>query len=1524
MGVSGNSVAGRSFQIFTVSPELLQKVVEAVQAGDKEARSSGNIQSFEVFCHGFRQNIALGRIYVIPPAVCSDRKTFPTALLHGALIRIFGWGGEEIADLIEKKIGESEFDEYSQADFDSLKKSLFENPVTGKEACLIVFAPNWMNSREWITFHFTQDADQLKNNLRHQVFAAYYDPRVSSAFNALMTNVNTTKVDVTDITPKIPFPFLAENMLKQYPLLQKQASNKTILLNHKTADAVTKETLDPQELDVFDSLNQALEHSLMPKAEGAAGEGGFKTPSNAGDVPRVAAQKTGGTKNCTICQKPITLVPSANERAKKYNGEPSDYTNLFTEHSECALAKRKRDTDELMRKTKGAASFEKSAVSIETRVSDQNKSDLVKIIVDKLNARFAEIKKSNPQGYMDSFEQQLPSFMLDIAQEMSLEVSGEGDNYIFTDAAGKAYKDVPVNYGNDGTLTVGDGGAAPVNQSRIKKHMGSEDEKPLAAHEAPFTNVGPGTSAHDAQKDMVPAMKETVETSKATPEAGNPIGIAIDETGVARRKEEEKKASMSWGRTDNAPTNQHDPSHPETMRVGEERLSSAYSNAYNGGFVDKRNMPPKEVVSYLKNNMGSNDAYAPHAVADHTKQVEAGAYGETPFDRRAQEKWGSAKSAARTYPQYEVNGRIMRDYADAQQYWEVHGGTMMETLDNMTPGYVLQEKPLTSKSAADPNRHNQPIKVGDNVRYAVHFLRSISQYTGPMANATGTVVGLKPFGTTGGTEDRNLVVIDWHGEDLPTKVLDSNLTVVGSPKERFESMGSFEGDAAEIVASEIAASVDEPSEAMSSKAKQARTKKESLLSKFRPKTAVELDIDSIWDAITEDMGPAPLVDVDSSSPSQNDEGHSDETSEGNESFSGGRPNKRDVSDLPEAFRSDKPEEEKAISDHESESEETELENSATKEEESDEHHEASWRVDSKFADFVEEVAADYDEDEDEFEHSSRGCDQCQMMRINGTPCHERGCPNMNSRWDAEQAAWVKQRKCFTCGFTVDADDPCCDAPFEDEPTEDFEEHDAAEEKEEDPIGGAINTAVDTAMTVLPLIAKSKKADTADNPFNMENDGAGAPDNKKVFDVKDTSGPDKKNTASAKKANPVQPDVSEAKSKVVSPDTVDKDIQQPTVSVEEAGKIAAENEKTTGKVLPMPNKVRDDGMAGRGNTPEVFLDPEEKGLGNQNVTPRPPKKSADISGDMSEAKSELDYSKSEVADDPKATDTVNPEHFAASEKTAMMFMNDGEIEMAVDRFQNHPVLGKASRFLQEFMNEVNSHSDGWAYWKPPVQAAKALMTLIQNGLAAERGGYSREPQPEITEKDFLRALAPIKSFYTRRGTAAGMQFPKIGAAGDERSEEAQIDFGAGDLADIIMTEEEPEMVSKTAAVSDSLKTKLHPRRFKGISGKMSAIVGYILGEAYTDPSITEMAVTSDGFVLAQTSNDVGMNDMVGSELDLQNNWKRLCETAGLDNKEMIEANHLFKSKITNYSTGGSPTELEESMNGQDVPVIGEEN
>jgi hypothetical protein len=96
---------------------------------------------------------------------------------------------------------------------------------------------------------------------------------------------------------------------------------------------------------------------------------------------------------------------------------------------------------------------------------------------------------------------------------------------------------------------------------------------------------------------------------------------------------------------------------------------------------------------------------------------------------------------------------------------------------------------------------------------------------------------------------------------------------------------------------------------------------------------------------------------------------------------------------------------------------------------------------------------------------------------------------------------------------------------------------------------------------------------------------------------------------------------------------------------------------------------------------------------------------------------------------------------------MQFMNEDEIDIAVRRYRGHPVLAIATRFLRAFKDEVNGHSDGWSYWVPPVRAARMLIELIRRGTG--------------TEADLRRALAPIKAFYTRRGTAAGMVMPADG-------------------------------------------------------------------------------------------------------------------------------------------------------------------
>ena len=51
---------------------------------------------------------------------------------------------------------------------------------------------------------------------------------------------------------------------------------------------------------------------------------------------------------CTICGKPIILSPSAKERSVKTGMPESYFKSLFTEHTECALAKRASEVSAAM------------------------------------------------------------------------------------------------------------------------------------------------------------------------------------------------------------------------------------------------------------------------------------------------------------------------------------------------------------------------------------------------------------------------------------------------------------------------------------------------------------------------------------------------------------------------------------------------------------------------------------------------------------------------------------------------------------------------------------------------------------------------------------------------------------------------------------------------------------------------------------------------------------------------------------------------------------------------------------------------------------------------------------------------------------------------------------------------------------------------------------------------------------------------------------------------------------------------
>jgi hypothetical protein len=91
---------------------------------------------------------------------------------------------------------------------------------------------------------------------------------------------------------------------------------------------------------------------------------------------------------------------------------------------------------------------------------------------------------------------------------------------------------------------------------------------------------------------------------------------------------------------------------------------------------------------------------------------------------------------------------------------------------------------------------------------------------------------------------------------------------------------------------------------------------------------------------------------------------------------------------------------------------------------------------------------------------------------------------------------------------------------------------------------------------------------------------------------------------------------------------------------------------------------------------------------------------------------------------------------------------------------------------------------------------------------------------------------------------------------------------------------------------TLTEKLHPDRFTAMSGKMAAIVGYILGESWTEPEITALSVTSDGFVTTDS-------EFFGEAADLDRNILNLLVAAELSAEERTEFERLYRERVDDW-------------------------
>jgi hypothetical protein len=91
---------------------------------------------------------------------------------------------------------------------------------------------------------------------------------------------------------------------------------------------------------------------------------------------------------------------------------------------------------------------------------------------------------------------------------------------------------------------------------------------------------------------------------------------------------------------------------------------------------------------------------------------------------------------------------------------------------------------------------------------------------------------------------------------------------------------------------------------------------------------------------------------------------------------------------------------------------------------------------------------------------------------------------------------------------------------------------------------------------------------------------------------------------------------------------------------------------------------------------------------------------------------------------------------------------------------------------------------------------------------------------------------------------------------------------------------------------TLAEKLRPDRFSAMSGKMTAIVAFILGEEWTEPAIAALAVTSDGFVTTES-------EFFGEAADLDRNQLNLLIAADLTPEERGDFETRYRDRVDDW-------------------------
>jgi hypothetical protein len=99
---------------------------------------------------------------------------------------------------------------------------------------------------------------------------------------------------------------------------------------------------------------------------------------------------------------------------------------------------------------------------------------------------------------------------------------------------------------------------------------------------------------------------------------------------------------------------------------------------------------------------------------------------------------------------------------------------------------------------------------------------------------------------------------------------------------------------------------------------------------------------------------------------------------------------------------------------------------------------------------------------------------------------------------------------------------------------------------------------------------------------------------------------------------------------------------------------------------------------------------------------------------------------------------------------MSWLNESEIDEAMQMFAEDPLLGPAVRYLDEYRQLVDDNSDGWCYWGYGTKCADDLCNLIETARNSKVRAFvwSDPPSKPPTEAEIEKACRKIRTFMLR--------------------------------------------------------------------------------------------------------------------------------------------------------------------------------